>query len=124
MPLNSLLGSCIVAGCAADLYVAVTAISGWDRQSQYDRSAEEALALAPSLSPRSFSRSRGPSVDISKRIPFVVMGYPRAKRRVASRHLATGRSGRRLLLLLRGFDRQNADHCSMSRRRLSSKSPR
>ena len=48
MPLNSLLGSCIVAGCAADLYVAATAINGWDRQSQYDRSAEEALALAPS----------------------------------------------------------------------------
>jgi hypothetical protein len=44
MPLNSLLGSCIVAGCAADLYVAATAINGWDRQSQYDRSAEEALA--------------------------------------------------------------------------------
>jgi hypothetical protein len=33
---------------AARLSKADTAINGWDRQSQYDRSAEEALALAPS----------------------------------------------------------------------------
>ena len=40
--------------------------------------------------------------------------------------LAARCSGRTLLsLLLRGLDRwQNADHCSMSRRRLLSKSPR
>lgn len=46
--LSTLMGTCIVAGCAADLYVAATAINGWDRQGQYDRSAEEAFALAPS----------------------------------------------------------------------------
>jgi hypothetical protein len=49
--LSVLMGSCIVAGCAVDLYVAATAINGWDRQSQYDRSAEEAFALAPSSPP-------------------------------------------------------------------------
>ncbi len=54
IPLNTLLANprplapCVVAGCAADLYVAATAINGWDRQSQYDASAEEAFALAPS----------------------------------------------------------------------------
>lgn len=47
VPLNTLLGTCIVAGCAADLYVAASAINGWDRQSQYDASAQEAFALAP-----------------------------------------------------------------------------
>ena len=47
MPLNALMGACKVAGCAAELYVAATAINGWDRQSQYDRSASEAFALAP-----------------------------------------------------------------------------
>jgi hypothetical protein len=48
VPLNQLLGSCIVAGCAADLYVAASAINGWDRQSQYDAWSQEAFALAPS----------------------------------------------------------------------------
>lgn len=47
VPLNTLLGTCTVAGCAADLYVAASAINGWDRQSQYDASAQEAFALAP-----------------------------------------------------------------------------
>jgi DNA-binding beta-propeller fold protein YncE len=47
MPLNALMGACKVAGCAVELYVAATAINGWDRQGQYDRSASEAFALAP-----------------------------------------------------------------------------
>jgi hypothetical protein len=46
IPLETLMGQCRVAGCAADLYVYATAINGWDRQSQYDRSTEEAFALA------------------------------------------------------------------------------
>lgn len=46
IPLNALMGKCIVAGCAASLYVAATAINGWDRQSEYDRSAQEAFAVA------------------------------------------------------------------------------
>jgi hypothetical protein len=48
VPLNTLLGTCVIAGCAAELYVAATAINGWDRQSEYDASAAEAFALAPS----------------------------------------------------------------------------
>jgi len=44
--LNTLMGTCTVAGCAASLYVAASAINGWDRQSQYDRSALEAFAVA------------------------------------------------------------------------------
>lgn len=48
VPLNQLLGTCTIAGCAADLYVAATAINGRDRQSEYDASAQEAFALAPS----------------------------------------------------------------------------
>ena len=47
IPLNTLMGKCKVAGCAASLYVAATAINGWDRQSEYDRSAQEAFAVAP-----------------------------------------------------------------------------
>jgi hypothetical protein len=47
MALNALMGACKVAGCAVELYVAATAINGWDRQSEYDRSASEAFALAP-----------------------------------------------------------------------------
>ena len=47
IPLETLMGSCRVAGCSADLYVAATAINGWDRQSQYDRSAQVAFAVAP-----------------------------------------------------------------------------
>lgn len=47
IPLTTLMGTCRVAGCAVDLYVAATAINGWDRQSEYDRSAEEAFAIAP-----------------------------------------------------------------------------
>ena len=47
MALDNLMGTCTVAGCAVQLYVAATAINGWDRQSQYDRSAAEAFAVAP-----------------------------------------------------------------------------
>lgn len=44
---QTLLGNCTVAAFAASVYVAATANSGWARQSQYDRSALEAFALAP-----------------------------------------------------------------------------
>ena len=37
---------CAIAGFVAGLYVAATAINGWDRQSQYDRSAQTAFAMA------------------------------------------------------------------------------
>jgi hypothetical protein len=47
IPFATLMGGCTVAGCAASLYVAAAAINGWDRQSQYDRSALEAFAVAP-----------------------------------------------------------------------------
>lgn len=42
-----LLGTCTVAAFAANLYVMATAQTGWGRCSQYDRSLEEAFALAP-----------------------------------------------------------------------------
>jgi len=44
---QNLLGGCLVAAFAADLYVAASANSGWSRQSQYDASALIAFALAP-----------------------------------------------------------------------------
>jgi hypothetical protein len=37
---------CAIAGFVAGLYVAATAINGWDRRSQYDRSAQTAFAMA------------------------------------------------------------------------------
>ena len=41
------LGNCTVAAFAAQVYVAATANTGWGRCSQYDRSALQAFALAP-----------------------------------------------------------------------------
>jgi len=46
-----LLGTCGVAGLAADLYVAASANSGWWRQSQYDAQALAGLTLAPAPRP-------------------------------------------------------------------------
>jgi hypothetical protein len=47
-PVATALGGCAVAAFAAYVYVAATANTGWSRCSQYDRSALEAFALAPS----------------------------------------------------------------------------
>lgn len=44
---QDLLGSCSIAGFAAEVYVAVTTINGWSRQSQYDADALIAFVLAP-----------------------------------------------------------------------------
>lgn len=44
----AMLGTCTVAAFAASVYVAATATTGWSRCSQYDRSASQAFALAPS----------------------------------------------------------------------------
>jgi hypothetical protein len=43
----SLLGTCTIAGYAAQIYVAASAINGWGRQSQYDASGIIAFVLAP-----------------------------------------------------------------------------
>jgi len=43
----ALLGTCVIAGFAADVYVWAGAITGWARCSQYDASAVEAFVLAP-----------------------------------------------------------------------------
>jgi len=42
-----LLGTCNIAGYAAQIYVAASAINGWGRQSEYDASAIIAFVLAP-----------------------------------------------------------------------------
>jgi hypothetical protein len=44
---EDLLGKCTIASYAEQLYVAVTTINGWSRQSQYDRSALISFVLAP-----------------------------------------------------------------------------
>jgi hypothetical protein len=46
-PVNSLLGTCTIAGFAEELYVYATMTNGWNRQSQYDASALIAFVLAP-----------------------------------------------------------------------------
>jgi hypothetical protein len=43
----ALLGSCAIAGFAAEVYVWAEAITGWARCGQYDASAVEAFVLAP-----------------------------------------------------------------------------
>ena len=44
---SGLLGTCVIAGFAANVYVAATAINGWGRASWLDSSAEVAFVLAP-----------------------------------------------------------------------------
>jgi hypothetical protein len=46
-PVASMLGSCVIAAYAAQVWAYATAVTGWWRCSQYDRSAVEAFALAP-----------------------------------------------------------------------------
>jgi hypothetical protein len=43
----TLLGTCTIAGYAAQIYVAASAINGWGRQSEYDASGVIAFVLAP-----------------------------------------------------------------------------
>jgi hypothetical protein len=44
---QDLLGTCSIAAFAVEVYVAVTTINGWGRQSQYDAEALIAFVLAP-----------------------------------------------------------------------------
>ena len=44
---QDLLGKCTIASFAEEVYVAVTTINGWYRQSQYDASALTSFVLAP-----------------------------------------------------------------------------
>lgn len=46
-PVADVLGGCAVAAYAAQVWAYATAVTGWWRCSQYDRSAVEAFALAP-----------------------------------------------------------------------------
>jgi hypothetical protein len=46
-PVDQLLGQCVIAAFAEEVYVAATANNGWSRQSQYDAEQLIAFVLAP-----------------------------------------------------------------------------
>jgi hypothetical protein len=51
MTAGSLLGTCTLAGFAAEVYVWASAVTGWARCSEYDAEALEGFVLAPASQP-------------------------------------------------------------------------